>query len=55
MIFCVIWMSVCVLSYVVNVCMLGICRSVFDFRVKVFEVSCHEGMTEYCGSLNTMH
>jgi hypothetical protein len=35
--------------YVVDVCVLCICRSVFDFRVKVFEVSCQEGVTEYCG------
>jgi hypothetical protein len=46
---------VCVLSYVVNVCVLCICRSVFDFRVKVFEVSCQEGVTEVLRSLNTVH
>jgi hypothetical protein len=40
-------MSVCV-PYICCECMLccAFCRSLFDFRLKVFEVSCQEGMTE---------
>jgi hypothetical protein len=39
---------VSVLSYCECMCS-AFAGSVFDFRVKVFEVSCQEGVTEYCG------
>jgi hypothetical protein len=45
------YMDVCVCSFICCECMcvVHLQESVFDFRLKVFEASHQEGVTERCG------